>query len=1206
MLGDGRRGRSTEPRQDVRVSTRPSIVTFDDRRIADDSTSKFTIDTTKWQRRLGLSNRLGWVKANWNWSSIKPVIRCAIAAWIAAVIFAIPAVESWMGVVSVSGMSVSDVLNGVKAAFLILIGSFLSPPSDPFVAVLERELLIILFVCIAWAWSCLGLKFASMARRHIDYSATFMDVIDGKYIEAAPSVIAGVFIALGSMFFLYIKARKGPGPYLFASIFGCICIDINLTTAVLFPYPYYQIGQTIVIPLGLHSCIAVLMSLIVFPQTISAQFASRIQAFYAPLASLFQQHATLLQSTTGTTEFEDLVAVVVETMNKGEDTLVSAAAAGRLLSSDLTFCRFSPSDFRAFQGFARRLIGRLNGMGLYFRLINPEKDKFYSVPPSAVNTPGHLTPVMTRSRHPSPTPSGSRSRHHSPSGPRSRRPSPDRGSPIERSSPGGKGESSTPPQLSPSGSRSQLPPMLKPTRTPSGQGSHHRRDHPQHHLFHLHLHNSLMNLSLKSHRHRRAEKVVGVFESQKYLNLEAKRTDPRDDEWIQTETELLGKGCVPLLEKCSEAFKTIDEWFAGVRRGKWSFFSRQKQAAERAKKVEKIKDMRSAVASALETFHQKDRLLVIEPYHPVVELNDDESVHKEIPPHRHLFHCYVYQYHLIQVASIVIESLDEILRLEKERPTLKLWTPVQNLFAASSRDVAENLQHADDDDPDVIQGAYEMHDPSDLGLPRRRDPDALPPRNWVESAMNLIYHLANSLSHGNCLFAIKAGLVSAVLCLPFLIRNSAEFAYYNRYVWAIIMGQLTIARFRGDTTFGLAARIMATFVGGVIGMVLWYISSGKGAASPYAFLAVCAVSFPPFFMVVLYCPIPPMTRLVMFVTAILVLCYSYQDTHQVVPGSPGFGWDVAWRRFVLVTIGVVAAFIASLLPPTMTLRRYQRSILATTCTEIGAIYCSIVSFATEKKEASIQEIASTLLATRNKLKRASTLSTNIVYEFSLRGRWPKKRYQQILDLQIAVTYSLSHLLSVMEHLEPSWTRAFLRRTRFIDADFQGDVLAVISMISSSLRTGNPLPQVTPCPLLDRFMMRYHGLDVIHRDSEDDYGLPRLLTLETLQNEQYMMFCVGISTAYSLMNRLDRLMLAAKEIVGEQYHIHGVGIGTQGGASIFSPGYQGYPLSPSCLQMEQQKKLEAQVLDGIYTTPVRCHIGSAHRGRAIAEIEEGFP
>jgi hypothetical protein len=37
-----------------------------------------------------------------------------------------------------------------------------------------------------------------------------------------------------------------------------------------------------------------------------------------------------------------------------------------------------------------------------------------------------------------------------------------------------------------------------------------------------------------------------------------------------------------------------------------------------------------------------------------------------------------------------------------------------------------------------------------------------------------------------------------------------------------------------------------------------------------------------------------------------------------------------------------------------------------------------------------------------------------------------------------------------------------------------------------------------------------------------------------------MFCVGISTAFGLVTRLDRLMVATKELVGEQYHIHGVG------------------------------------------------------------------
>ena len=166
-------------------------------------------------------------------------------------------------------------------------------------------------------------------------------------------------------------------------------------------------------------------------------------------------------------------------------------------------------------------------------------------------------------------------------------------------------------------------------------------------------------------------------------------------------------------------------------------------------------------------------------------------------------------------------------------------------------------------------------------------------------------------------------------------------------------------------------------------------------------------------------------------------------------------------------------------------------------------------------------------------------------------------------------------MSVVEHLEPAWSRAFLKRTRLLDADFQGDVLAVISawveriapdasltnwlgMVSTALRTGNPLPQITPCPLLDRFMVYTHGLNVIRHEADDDYGLPRTMTIDTLENEQYLYvlpfvvvflslkcfyrcFSVGVTTAFGIVLRLDKLMVATKELVGEQYHIHGIGV-----------------------------------------------------------------
>ena len=42
------------------------------------------------------------------------------------------------------------------------------------------------------------------------------------------------------------------------------------------------------------------------------------------------------------------------------------------------------------------------------------------------------------------------------------------------------------------------------------------------------------------------------------------------------------------------------------------------------------------------------------------------------------------------------------------------------------------------------------------------------------------------------------------------------------------------------------------------------------------------------------------------------------------------------------------------------------------------------------------------------------------------------------------------------------------------------------------------------------------------------------------------YCVGVSTAFGIVNYLDKLMVATKELVGEQYHIHGIGIVRKGG------------------------------------------------------------
>ncbi|RDB29703.1 Uncharacterized protein C57A7.05 [Hypsizygus marmoreus] len=1085
-----RRGRDTKPEEENEEALDDEDAQGSPLGSLEDGDPKGVVKRSRWK----LPESLGWIPANWQWTKLKPALRCAIAAWLGAVLFVIPAVETVLG----------------QAAFLILIASVLSPPSDPFIAVLEREVLIMVCVLIGWAWSCLGMKLADLTREFHDPTVTLNQAITGEYIETAPTVIMAVFLGTGTAAFLYIKARQGPGPYIFPCVFGCICLDISLTTAVLFPYPFYLIGKTIVLPLVFHSAVALICSALVFPVTISAQFTTRLQGVLSPLIKTMELHQSILKETPQTEDFVAAAAVIAKTASQAESSLIPLAASARLLNSDLIYGRYAPGDFTPFQDLGRRIVNRGNGLGMYFTLIDPARLKF-AVP---------MTPAPSRpdSPLPSPTSTGSSSQQNS------RTPSADHIH-FSDSRDGSSHEGKT----------SHLHPTL-----PAHWNSR-PRQHQAHTHRHFHLHHDLLQRSLQSLAHsHKYENAVGVFESQRYLDLEATRfRDPSVEVFTSQMVKLLDDSCHELLGSCRDALVTVRDWLDCLRSGRLRYLLKTTETkAQWTKKLADHHNVRDELIAVFERFRSDDRHRVLDPYRSTFEAKVDSE--QETPAHRYLFQAYVYQYHLIQFTWIVIEMLDEMIRLEKGRQTQRIWTPVRSIIRWNIWEIPEDAEHEEDEDPDQIQGL----DPTtaeDLGLPKRRDPDALPPRNMFEAVMNLLFHAVTGLAGGNVLFAIKAGLLAVVLALPSFLKSSAFFAYSNRAVWAIIMGQVTLSRFRGDTTFSFIFRVFSTFMGGLVGMVIWYISCGSGNGNAYGLAAVCAVCFPFLFYARLYLPGSPITVIVFVVTIVLVVGYSYQDIHFPTPGSPGAGFSVAWRRFVLVTIGVAAAFVVSFLPPSSSIRHYSRATLATTSAEIGSIYCAILSYANSRRGEDVHEINAGLIALRSKLRRSAVVRTNVIYEFSLRGRWPAERYHALFEIELQIAYALSHLMSVFKHLEPAWARALLRRTRFLDTDFQGDILAVITMISSSLRTGSPLPQISPCPLLDRFMSQIYGLDVIHKEAEEDYGLPRTLTLETLQNEQYLFFCVGVSTSFSIITRLDRLMVAAKEIVGEQYHIHGVGL-----------------------------------------------------------------
>ena len=134
--------------------------------------------------------------------------------------------------------------------------------------------------------------------------------------------------------------------------------------------------------------------------------------------------------------------------------------------------------------------------------------------------------------------------------------------------------------------------------------------------------------------------------------------------------------------------------------------------------------------------------------------------------------------------------------------------------------------------------------------------------------------------------------------------------------------------------------------------------------------------------------------------------------------------------------------------------------------------------------------------------------------------------------------------AVHSSLEVNWRTALLKRIQVLNERFLSDLLSTFKLLSHSLTQGTPLPSVFH-PLLDRFLRpaavlqkgRPFGFE-ISLDDEEIPGVPKHIDVAVLSSLPYMRFAVGVSFAYAIVNRLDRLMLVAKSLVGEDMIVYG--------------------------------------------------------------------
>lgn len=132
--------------------------------------------------------------------------------------------------------------------------------------------------------------------------------------------------------------------------------------------------------------------------------------------------------------------------------------------------------------------------------------------------------------------------------------------------------------------------------------------------------------------------------------------------------------------------------------------------------------------------------------------------------------------------------------------------------------------------PDVSSVPLPPSSPSDRFLwpPKNADPSLMPSTSRLATITRL-------LTSNEVVFSFKISLLAVALCVPAWIKTnkSAHFFYHQKGMWAASTALFSVGLFTGETFFGYMMRVIGTFIGGLVGVVGWYVANAHSHGNSY-------------------------------------------------------------------------------------------------------------------------------------------------------------------------------------------------------------------------------------------------------------------------------------------------------------------------------------------------------------------------------------
>ncbi|CAE6435306.1 unnamed protein product [Rhizoctonia solani] len=571
--------------------------------------------------------------------------------------------------------------------------------------------------------------------------------------------------------------------------------------------------------------------------------------------------------------------------------------------------------------------------------------------------------------------------------------------------------------------------------------------------------------------------------------------------------------------------------------------------------LDNLRSAREALREALTAYKESGRIAIVQPLADAVDSVSGKLLDERGRPtvsFRPLFICFVLESNLCWTVEATINLMNQLIELMEERKRNRLWAPT------GLRKIGNLLRREEGTAP--IQGDVNpMPEPSnddEYSRVYRRDPDARPPKGVIQLLTYAIWS-----------FAIKYTIVTIALWLPQVLRSSAEFTYNEKGLWALIMAQLGLNMYMSDQIGQFVARILGTVVGGVIGMLIWYIGSGHGTGNPYGIAAAFGVFTIPMLFARLFWTQRMVECIMLSTTSVLVAGYSWIDTQLPSQGNPGYGYEIFWRRVVLVLVGFAASFVMMILPPQSS-RKALRLGTASTVSQISQLYGLLISsWLTVEEEAEDEKadgkedptaenkptshpyekwqpaFRAKLMSVASALAAQKMQMVTVKWERNIRGGWPAEHYEKLLEVQIKMLSDLIQLAGALSVLSPKWRNRLLHKTSFLNPNLISDVMAIFGIVSMSLETGHPVHDVLPSNLLDRSVYhdeqsrmvgeRFKRFDRIDGEEAAESApiTDEPLTGQKLMSMEYSTFATGVSAAFHLLHALDQIHLITKELCG---------------------------------------------------------------------------